>query len=193
MILRTVGVLGFFMLTVRMLISGFKFVNHTSTIKWFAGMIIVYSALLMPKCNVSVYDTVNNTTSNAVVVTGVPYGIGFPLSEFSQLQYFLTNGIEQWFSTPNTIDLTNAGMGLALTSQNLATGAVINDPYLIQSFDQYVYNCVMPGISVGLLSSEDLTQAGGAVASGSSAQAQANILDVMAAYTGGAGANMLTT
>lgn len=193
LILKSVVLIGFLILFIQMLTSGFKVTPHKSTVRYFAAVVVIYSALLIPKVNVNVYDTVNNTGSNAVVVNNVPWGIGYIASMFSQFQYYMTTTFEYNFSTPNSIDLTNAGMGFQLTSENLVDGAEVNDPYLFQSFTQYVYNCILPGISTGNLSSQALSQAGSATATGSSAYAQNSLLGYAAYYTQGAGANMITT
>ena len=191
LILKSVVLIGFVIIFLQMIITSFKVSPHRSLVKYFSAVLVIYSALLIPKVNVSVYDTVNNTTSNAVVVNNVPWGIGAIASYFSEFQYYMTTNIEQAFSTPNTIDLTNAGMGFALTSQNIVDGVQIDDPYLFQSFTQYVYNCVLPGISAGGLSSQALTQAG--MSTTGTGNATNSLLSYMASYTAGAGANLLTT
>jgi hypothetical protein len=197
LILKSVVLVGFIMTSIMMLTGALNqsFSGHIRMMKYLGAVVVIYAALLIPTVNVNVYDTVNNTASNATVVSGVPWGIGYVLSVFSQFQYALTTDVESSFSTPPAIDMTQAGMGLSLTSQNLADGSQIDDPYFYQSFNQYVYNCVMPGLSTGGLSADALNQAGGAVAAGSTAYAQTNILNYMAGYTGagGAGANLLTT
>ncbi len=191
LILKSVVLIGFVIIFLQMIITSFKVSPHRSLVKYFAAVLVIYSALLIPKVNVYVYDTVNNTTSNATVVNNVPWGIGAIASYFSDFQYYMTTSIEQAFSTPNTIDLTNAGMGFALTSQNIVDGVQIDDPYLFQSFTQYVYNCVLPGISAGGLSSQALTQAGMSVTG--TGDTTNSLLGYMASYTDGAGANLLTT
>ena len=191
LILKSVVLIGFVIIFLQMIITSFKVSPHRSLVKYFAAVLVIYSALLIPKVNVNVYDTVNNTGSNAVVVSNVPWGIGAIASYFSQFQYYMTTAIEKAFSTPQTIDLTNAGMGFALTSQNIVDGVQIDDPYLFQSFTQYVYNCVLPGISAGALSSQALTQAG--MSTTGTGYATNSLLGYMASYTDGAGANLLTT
>ena len=191
LILKSVVLIGFVIIFLQMIITSFKVSPHRSLLKYFSAVLVIYSALLIPKVNVSVYDTVNNTTSNAVVVNNVPWGIGAIASYFSEFQYYMTTNIEQAFSTPNTIDLTNAGMGFALTSQNIVSGVQIDDPYLFQSFTQYVYNCVLPGVSHGDLSSQALTQAG--MSTTGTGNATNSLLSYMASYTSGAGANLITT
>lgn len=193
LILKSVVLIGFVIIFLQMIITSFKVSPHRSLVKYFSAVLVIYSALLIPKVNVNVYDTVNNTTSNATVVSGVPWGIGAIASYFSEFQYYMTTSIEQAFSTPNSIDMTNAGMGFALTSQNMTDGIQIDDPYLFQSFTQYVYNCVLPGISTGNLSSQALTQAGMATAAGSTTYEQNDLLGYIATYTTGAGANLITT
>ena len=118
LILKSVVLIGFLILFIQMLTSGFKVTPHKSTVRYFAAVVVIYAALLIPKVNVNVYDTVSNTGSNAEVVSGVPWGIGYIASIFSDFQYYMTTTFEQNFSTPNSIDLTNAGMGFQLTSQN---------------------------------------------------------------------------
>lgn len=191
LILKSVVLVGFVIIFLQMIITSFKVSPHRSLIKYFSAVLVIYSALLIPKVSVNVYDTVNNTTSNAVVVNNVPWGVGAIASYFSEFQYYMTTNIEQAFSTPNTIDLTNAGMGFALTSQNIVSGVQIDDPYLFQSFTKYVYNCVLPGISTGGLSSQALTQAG--MSTTGTGNATNSLLSYMASYTDGAGANLITT
>ena len=191
LILKSVVLIGFVIIFLQMIITSFKVSPHRSLVKYFAAVLVIYSALLIPKVNVNVYDTVNNTSSNAVVVSNVPWGIGAIASYFSQFQYYMTTHIEQAFSTPQTIDFTDAGMGFALTSQNMVDGVQIDDPYLFQSFTQYVYNCVLPGISAGALSSQALTQAG--MSTTGTGYTTNSLLDYMSGYTSNAGANLLTT
>ena len=193
LILKSVVLIGFVMIFLQMIITSFKVSPHKSLVKYFAAVMVIYSALLIPRVNVTVYDTVNNTSSNATVVSGVPWGIGVIASYFSDFQYYMTTALEKNFSTPNSIDMTNAGMGFSLTSQNLANGIQVDDPYLFQSFTQYVYNCILPGISTGGLSSQALTQAGMSVAANSTTYEQNDLLGYAAIYTTGAGANLTTT
>ena len=193
LILRSVVLIGFLILFIQMLTSGFKVTPHKSTVRYFAAVVVIYAALLVPKVTVQVYSAATASPTAGETVSNVPWGIGYIASIFSQFQYYMTTSFESGFSTPNSIDLTNAGMGFQLTSQNLVDGAEVNDPYLFQSFTQYVYNCVLPGISAGGLSSEALSEAGGATAAGSSATAQSSLLAYTDSYTTGAGANFVTT
>lgn len=176
-VISAVGMLIFFM---RVLAWGTQKVNHLSYIKYMVGMMVIYTAMFMVKCNVVVEDTVVNAPTNAVVVNNVPWGIGAVLGTFSGLTYELTNDIENAFSTPQTIDYTQAGMGFSLTSQQWATGSTIQSPSLYRNFDQYVSNCVLPGVSTGNLPINTVNNS-------------TDLLTDWAAYTEGSGANLITT
>jgi hypothetical protein len=190
--------LGGVMVAVMTLISGYdRPGSHLTLAKYLLGAMFVYAVLIVPRVTVHIEDTVINTQSNAYVVTGVPFGIGGIMSLFSNIQMDLTQLVETNFSTPQSIDLTNAGMGLSLTSENLADNITISDPYLKRDFTQFVYNCVMPGMSAaGGIDMFDLDMAGAATdnsAATYNSNTAASFWSVVSAYTAGAGANEITT
>ena len=164
----------------RVLAWGTQKVNHVSYIKYLVGMMALYAALFTVKCNVNVQDTVVNAPTNAVVIQNVPWGIGAILGNFSTLTYTLTNDMENAFSTPQSIDYTQAGMGFSLTSQEWATSSTVQSPSLYRNFDQYISNCVLPGVSTGNLSVNTVDNS-------------TDLLTDWAAYTSGLGSNLITT
>ena len=99
---------------------------------------------------------------------------------FSTLTYTLTNDMENAFSTPQSIDYTQAGMGFSLTSQEWATSSTVQSPSLYRNFDQYISNCVLPGVSTGNLSVNTVDNS-------------TDLLTDWAAYTSGLGSNLITT
>ena len=190
--------LGGVMVAVMTLISGYdRPGSHLTLAKYLLGAMFVYGVLIVPRVTVHIEDTVINTQSNAYVVTGVPFGIGGIMSLFSNIQMDLTQLVETNFSTPQSIDLTNAGMGLSLTSENLADNITISDPYLKRDFTQFTYNCIMPGMSAaGGIDMFDLDMAGAATDNSSAtynSNTAASFWSVVSAYTAGAGANEITT
>jgi hypothetical protein len=104
LILKSVVLVGFVMVSLMMLTGALtqSFSGHIRMMKYLGAVVVIYAALLIPTVNVNVYDTVNNTASNATVVSGVPWGIGYVLSVFSEFQYALTTDVETSFSTPQT-------------------------------------------------------------------------------------------
>ena len=190
--------LGGVMVAVMTLISGYdRPGSHLTLAKYLLGAMFVYAVLIVPRVTVHIEDTVINTQSNAYVVTGVPFGIGGIMSLFSNIQMDLTQLVETNFSTPQSIDLTNAGMGLSLTSENLADNITISDPYLKRDFTQFTYNCIMPGMSAaGGIDMFDLDMAGAATDNSPAtynSNTAASFWSVVSAYTSGAGANEITT
>ena len=179
-LVKVIGAVGMLIFFIRVLAWGTQKVNHMSYIKYLVGIMLIYAVMFSMKVNVQVQDTVVNAPTNAMVINNVPWGVGAILSEFSTLTYSLTNDMENAFSTPQSIDLTNAGVGFSLTSQNYATGSTVLSPSLYRNFDQYISNCVLPGISTGNLSVNTV-------------QNSTDLLTEWATYTAGGGANLLTT
>ncbi|MHB1661422.1 MAG: conjugal transfer protein TraG N-terminal domain-containing protein [bacterium] len=170
--------------------------SHLTLGKYLIGVMALYALFIVPKVTVHIQDTVVNSQSNAYVVTGVPFGIGGVMAAMSNMQMYMTQLLETNFSTPTTVDLTNAGMGFSLTSQNLADNVTISDPYLFRDFDQFVYNCVMPGLStaggIGMFALEQAGSATNTTASTYSTASSLSFMQVISAYTSGQGQNIPT-
>ncbi len=123
-------------------------------IGYFLTLAFVVFLTMGARVNVTIND---NATGYYNTVTQVPAIVGVPAAVISEIGYKLEQGIEQDFSIPNGLKVTQSGiydvMGQTLKDANRM---VITDPNLKRDLAGYVENCVVPEIGLGRVSVEQL-------------------------------------
>ncbi|MHB1661856.1 MAG: conjugal transfer protein TraG N-terminal domain-containing protein [bacterium] len=167
-----------------------------STSKYFLAFFIILSVLVYNKTTVIVNDVSNpSAPTNAQPINNVPWGVAQLWSGFTNIQYALAKDFTTAFSTPTGDNLLNMGVGVSIVQQEDSAMISTSNSYLFQDYNEYISNCVVPGISAGYLNVSDLLAAGNATNTASQtygANEANSIWAVMSTYTSGAGANMLT-
>lgn len=171
-----------------------------STAKYFLGFFIVLSVLVYNTTTVIVTDVSNPAaTTNAQPISNVPWGVAELWSDFTTIQYTLVEDFTTAFSTPTGDNLLSMGVGVSMLQQEDSATISTANSYLFEDYNQYISNCIAPGISAGYLNVSDLLSAGNATNSASLTYGpnQANnIWTIMSNYSSdtasGGGGNLLT-
>ncbi|MHB1755540.1 MAG: conjugal transfer protein TraG N-terminal domain-containing protein [bacterium] len=171
-----------------------------STSKYFLAFFIILSVLVYNKTTVLVNDVSNPTAvTNAEPINNVPWGVAELWSGFTNIQYALATDFTTAFSTPTGDNLLNMGVGVSIVQQEDSAMISTANSYLFQDYNEYISNCVAPGISAGDLNVSDLLAAGNATDTASQtygANQAGSIWTVMSGFTSntatGGGGNMLT-
>ena len=123
-------------------------------IRYFLVLAFVVFLTMAVRVNVTVED---NASGYYNTVTGVPALVGVPAAVISEIGYKLEHGIEQDFSIPDGLKVTQSGMYDVL-GQTLkdANQMVITDPNLKSDLTGYIENCVVPEIGLGRVSVDQL-------------------------------------
>ena len=167
-----------------------------STAKYVIVFSIVLTGLVYNQTTVIVNDVSNPASvTNAQPISDVPWGIAALWSGFTTIQYGLATDFTNDFSTPAGDNMLSEGLGVSIIQQADSATISTSNSYLYQDYNEYISNCVAPGISAGFLNVSQLLAAGDATDAASqtySANAANGIWAVMSAYTSGLGANLLT-
>lgn len=100
------------------------------------------------KIDVVVNDVNTNTT---YPIFDVPWAVAKPLVWVTGMEKELGEMLESSFAVPGDISYTSAGFLSPFNIMNGATSFKISDPYIFQSLDNYIIDCVMPDIQKGYL------------------------------------------
>lgn len=150
-LLEFVGVLGIFGAAI---VSGFDASKMPRMLAFVIGAFLVLYTSLNVTANIMVRDPVTNYTN---VATGVPALVGIPAAVISDVGHWLTEKVEQDFSLPNDLTVSGGdGFNLANSLTQAATQAQILDPYLRNSFANYIQNCVIPELANGTMNADTL-------------------------------------
>jgi len=108
--------------------------------------------------NVMVEDEVTN---QAFAVTNVPVGIVELYSIFTTLERSLIHAFEASFSTPNSLNYSEVGLGFSMAAHLATNNASFVDGYAHETFMDYTTNCIASGMLDGqidknLIASEDI-------------------------------------
>lgn len=105
--------------------------------------------------NTVAYDV--NTKQN-YVIDNVPWAVGKPLVWFTGMEKHLGELLETTFAVPSDISYSNGGFLTPFALMNGMGQAKIIDPYLFQSVDNFLIDCVMPDIATGYINPQVLAQ-----------------------------------
>ncbi len=151
-LLIAIALLGSFLVIVEAGFSPSKGVEKL--IGYFLTLAFVVFLTMGARVNVTIND---NATGYYNTVTQVPAIVGVPAAVISEIGYKLEQGIEQDFSIPDGLKVSQSGM-YDVMGQTLkdANRMVITDPNLKRDLSGYVENCVVPEIGLGRVSVEQL-------------------------------------
>ena len=171
-----------------------------STAKYIIAFSIILTALVYNQTTVIINDVSNpGAPTNAQPISNVPWGIAVLWSDFTTLQYGLAEDFTNDFSTPTGDNLLSEGLGVSIIQQADSATISTSNSYLYQDYNQYISNCVAPGVESGNLNASALLSAGNATDTASATYQPnnaASIWQIMSSYTlntaSGGGGNMLT-
>ena len=165
-----------------------------STAKYFLAFFIILSTLIYNTATVTVIDESNPGWTPQQIVK-VPYGIAFLWSGFTTIQYALVKDFTNDFSVPAGDNLITEGVGVSIMQQTDSATITTANSYLYQDYNEYIANCVAPGISTGAVNVSQLLASGNATNAASptySANTMQSIWTTMSNFTAGAGGGILT-
>jgi conjugal transfer mating pair stabilization protein TraG len=93
--------------------------------------------------NIVIEDEVYERAST---VSNVPVGIAVIKSFSSILERDLTKWLEGAYSTPDSLNLTNTGLGFTMMSTLQTMDANSKDPDILETFKYYFHNCIKPDL-----------------------------------------------
>ena len=133
--------------------------DNTQKIVKVIGMAIVVSQLFFHSTND--YMVEDEVTNQAWTITDVPVGIGELFSIFTSTERVLTLAFESAFSTPNSLDYSEVGLGFSMSAHLATNNAMFIDGYAHETFMDYTTNCIASGMLDGqidknLIASEDI-------------------------------------
>jgi len=107
------------------------------------------------------YMVEDEVTNQAFAVTDIPVGIGELFSIFTTIERSLTIAFESSFSTPNSLNYSEVGLGFSMSAHLATNNAMFIDGYAHETFMDYTTNCIASGMLDGqidknLIASEDI-------------------------------------
>ncbi len=166
-----------------------------STAKYFIAFSIILTALVYNQTTVIINDVANPAApTNAQPISNVPWGIAVLWSDFTTLQYGLAKDFTDDFSVPAGDNMLSEGLGVSIIQQADSATISTSNSYLYEDYNNYISNCVAPGITSGNLNISELLGAGDATDTASQTynpNAANSIWTVMSNFTEGSGANIL--
>ncbi len=166
-----------------------------STAKYFIAFSIILTALVYNQTTVIINDVSNPAApTNAQPISNVPWGIAVLWSDFTTLQYGLAKDFTDDFSVPAGDNMLSEGLGVSIIQQADSATISTSNSYLYEDYNNYISNCVAPGITSGNLNISELLGAGDATDTASQTynpNAANSIWTVMSNFTEGSGANIL--
>ena len=167
-----------------------------STAKYVIVFSIILTGLVYNQTTVLVNDISNPAApTNAQPISNVPWGIAALWSDFTTIQYGLAKDFTNDFSVPAGDNMISEGLGVSIIQQADSATISTSNSYLYADYNDYISNCVAPGISSGALNVSELLSAGGATDTASQTynpNNAAGIWQVMSGFTSGSGSNILS-
>ena len=103
----------------------------------------------------------DEVTNQAFAVTDIPIGIGELFSLFTTAERAILKGFETSYSTPNSLNFSQAGLGFSMAAHLATNNAMFIDGNAHETFMDYTTNCIASGmldgqINKNLIASEDI-------------------------------------
>lgn len=111
----------------------------------------VISALGFPNSSSSATGGPTQSYGSSMAVGNIPFIVGVPESIITTFGHELTNMIQQNFSIPNDLGVSQGGFNLANSLVNAETKLQITNPEFSETLSAFSQNCVMPSIAGGWL------------------------------------------
>ena len=107
------------------------------------------------------YMVEDEVTNQAFAVTDVPVGIGELFSFFTMTERVLIKAFESSYSTPNSLNYSQVGLGFSMSAHLATNNAIFIDGNAHETFMDYTTNCIASGmldgqISKNLIASENI-------------------------------------
>lgn len=107
------------------------------------------------------YMVEDEVTNQAFAVTDIPIGIGELFSLFTTAERAILKGFETSYSTPNSLNFSQAGLGFSMAAHLATNNAMFIDGNAHETFMDYTTNCIASGmldgqINKNLIASEDI-------------------------------------
>lgn len=125
------------------------------------GMVFVASIFLVPSNEDFMIE--DEATGYAQNISGLPVGIGVALSLSSNIEKALSEAFRNGYSTPNSISMENVGIGFSMSAPLKAQQAMPTDELLVETFNQYVNNCLVGDLTTGAKTLNTITSSGALV------------------------------
>lgn len=126
--------------------------------KWYAMMMTIYTALIVPKVDVLITDPVLRNSQYAV--SHVPVGLAYILSTLTTIEYNLTNAVETALHVPEDLSYNSTGMLMASDMVRKASSFKILDQNLSNNIRSYIQQCIQYDILHGKYSVNELFNSG---------------------------------
>lgn len=150
-LLLFLAIVGFLILAVR---AGFD--PGRNFLKMFGFIFLIWGVMYTTtglRANVHVYDRMQNYSN---VITDVPAIVAIPASIISQTGEWLTKQLEQNFSIPGSLKVSEGGQfNLFSKVMSDMDSFVISDLNLTNSLKAYTSDCVVPAMALGRVSADD--------------------------------------
>lgn len=107
------------------------------------------------------YMVEDEVTNQAFAVTDIPIGIGELYSFFTTAERAILKAFESSYSTPNSLNFSQVGLGFSMTAHLATNNAMFIDGNAHETFMDYTTNCIASGmldgqINKNLIASEDI-------------------------------------
>lgn len=100
------------------------------------------------------YMVEDEVTNQAFAVTDVPVGIGELFSLFSMTERVLIKAFESSFSTPNSLNYSQVGLGFSMVAHLSAQKATLTHGNAYETFMNYSSDCIASGMLDGQISQD---------------------------------------
>lgn len=108
--------------------------------KWYAMVMTVYTALIVPKADVLITDPVLRNAQYEV--SNVPLGLAFIVSVLTSIEYNLTTALETALHVPDDISYNQTGMMMASDMVRKSSSYKIQDPDFASNIRSYIQQCI---------------------------------------------------
>ncbi|MEA3373720.1 MAG: conjugal transfer protein TraG N-terminal domain-containing protein [Campylobacterota bacterium] len=148
--IKVAAVIGIFSLVFKKLLD--PRTSHVLEVgRFFFLSVFIYFGFMVAVPGHSTYNIKDVTNGYAVQVTGIPLVVGKSFALFSSMEYLIAQAIEQSFSTPNSTQYANAGFAFPLAAHEAMANVRPVAPYIQQSMDEFVGNCLLYAIDEGAI------------------------------------------
>lgn len=133
--------------------------NNTDRIMKVAFLALIVSQLFFH--STKDYMVEDEVTNQAFAVTNVPVGIGELFSLFTSVERVLIKAFESSYSTPNSLNFSQVGLGFSMAAHLSTNSASFIDGNAHETFMEYTTNCIASGmidgqINKNIIMSEDI-------------------------------------
>jgi conjugal transfer mating pair stabilization protein TraG len=153
-ILLSATAIGMFLFTIRLSMNQNANV-HSEIVKYMFLVVAITGFFFSPATKQ--YMIEDEVTGQAIVVSDVPIGVGETLHLFSNFERALAKGFEDAFSTPNSVSMTEMGIGFVMNAHLSSDQSRAKDPHLINTFNEYMNNCIGNAVLAGDKLATDIT------------------------------------